>query len=318
MRATVAILAYNAEPWVRQQLEALREQRADFDWEILFIDSGSTDGTLEAIQNFPEIRLHQILNSEFGHGKTRNLAAKLAKGEVVVFITQDAIPENKDWLSALLQPFERPEVVCVFGRQIPRPDCCPTVKRDVIQTFRGFGPDHRISYQQRDDPQPDQAAEDRLRFFSDVNSAVRRDFLLDVIPYRDLAYAEDQAFGRDVIGAGYIKAYAPEAAVIHSHSYSLFKYFRRMYDEMAGLKQSTGQTLDTGLILHGLIASKQTLKDWQFITRDRDYGPLTKLKWLVLAPFYQLARRVAIRLANGRSLPRWAEDFFSLEARGKR
>ena len=126
------------------------------------------------------------------------------------------------------------------------------------------------------------------------------------IPFRDLAYAEDQAFGRDVLDAGLTKAYAPRGRVLHSHSYPLREYFHRMVDEMAGLRDSIGVSLDTGLRAHARIVVGETLRDWRFIVRDRDYSFLDKLRWLPLAPLYQVARRLAIRLASHRQAPGWA------------
>jgi rhamnosyltransferase len=324
MRATVVDLTFNAKPWISDQLDALMLQKADFAWEVLVIDSGSTDGTVEVIQMYRakhpgRIRFHEIPNSEFGHGKTRNLAAMLASGEFVVYLTQDAIPAHDRWLIEMLRPFDAGEdVVAVFGQQIPRPDCCAIVKHDVFDVFRRFGPDDQITYQHRNDAQPDQAAKDRLRFHSNVNSAARREFLLDAIAFRDVSYSEDYAFGRDVIEAGYRKAYTPFGSVIHSHSYPLLMYFRRMYDEMRGVKHATGQTLDTSLVRHVMIIGLHTFRDWIFIMRDPEYPLRTKLKWIALAPLYQLARRAAVRLANIERLPLWAQRFLSLEHQQKR
>jgi hypothetical protein len=79
-----------------------------------------------------------------------------------------------------------------------------------------------------------------------------------------------------------------------------------MYEEMLGLWQTTGRTIDTSLWLHAAIVLRGTLQDWRFILRDRDYPPADKLKWLVQAPGYNLARRVAVRLARQPALPDWA------------
>lgn len=313
MKATVVILTFNAGSVLNEVLAAATTQVASFPHEILVVDSGSTDTTLDTVRSFPKVKLHQIPNSEFGHGKTRNLAAKLAAGEIVVYLTHDAVPANEHWLEEMVRPFGLSErVAAVFGKQIPRPDCCPTVKRDVSGLFHSFGPDHFTMVQQRNPFITSQAANDAINFYSDTNSAARKS-ILHKIPYQDLNYAEDQAFGHDVIGAGYLKVYAPLGAVIHSHSYPLFMYFRRMYDEMVGLKSATGQSLDTSLARHFMIMAKATWLDWRFILRDRAYSLPAKLKWLWLAPWYNLSRRTAIRLSARSSLPAWMRSVFSLE-----
>ena len=316
-RATIAILTYDGIEWINQLLDSCSRQVTDFDFEILVIDSGSTDGTLDAVRRRNAVRLHEIPNSGFGHGRTRNLAVEMALGDFVVFVTQDAMPATSQWLSELLAPFEVSDrVACVYGKQVPRSDCCPTVKRDVINHFRSFGPDPFVMLQQANPNLTGEAERDALSFFSDVNSAVRRS-TMQTIRFRDVAYAEDQALGRDVIEAGLIKAYAPLAAVVHSHSYPPRRYFARMYDEMAGLRMTTGRSIDTSLPRHIAIVLRNTVKDWAFILRDRDYGPWTKAKWFAQAPIYNAARRTAVRLALRSSLPGWAA-WMMRPARGAR
>jgi len=305
MKTTIAILTYNGAGSIDALLDSCLSQTAE-DFEVLVIDSGSTDGTVEAIEKRDAVRLHRIPNSEFGHGRTRNLAVKLAKGDFVVFVTQDALPASQSWLTELLRPFGLSEkVACVYGKQVPHGDCCPTVKRDVINHFRSFGPNPFVMLQMDNGQVRSEAERDALTFFSDVNSAVRRK-AMRTVPFRDVAYAEDQALGRDMISAGFIKAYAPLAAVVHSHSYPLRPYFARMYEEMRGLYQTTGRSIDTSVPRHILIVLRDTLMDWRFILRDPDYSPSAKIEWVLQAPFYNLARRLAVRLALQPELPDWA------------
>lgn len=305
-RATIAIPTYNGEQYLDDLLNACLGQEVEFGFELLVVDSGSSDRTLAIVRSHPEVRLHQIKQKEFGHGRTRNLAASLARGEIVVYLTQDAVPAGPRWLEEMLRPFEiSKRVVCVFGKQVPRPDCPPTVKRDVMAVFSSFGPDHCLSLQQASPRITDQAALDALAFMSNVNSAVRKS-LLRRIPFPDVAYAEDQALGREVISAGLIKCYAPLASVVHSHGLALPAYFRRMYEEMAGLRAATGRSLETSTLGHARIVAGETVRDWRFILRDPAYRRRAKLKWVLQAPLYQLARRTAVRLSTRDALPGWA------------
>jgi rhamnosyltransferase len=123
---TVAILTFNGDRYLERILQAVAEQDFKGQVELLVIDSGSTDGTLAIVAAHPEVRLHEIPNSEFGHGRTRNLAAQLSNGEIVVYLTHDAVPADTHWLAELVAPFEKfPGVEGVVGRQIARPDCVP-------------------------------------------------------------------------------------------------------------------------------------------------------------------------------------------------
>jgi rhamnosyltransferase len=306
VKATIAILTYNGGESINQLLDSCLAQVVALPFEILVIDSGSTDGTVAAVKRRDAVRLHEIPNSSFGHGRTRNLALELAGGDFVVFVTQDAIPASQHWLDELLRPFDLSDkVAAVFGKQVPHADCCPTVKRDVINHFRSFGADPFVTLQMDNPRLTSDAERDAIAFFSDVNSAVRRD-ALTTVPFRDVQYAEDQALGRDLIAAGFIKAYAPLAAVVHSHSYPPRRYFARMYEEMLGLWTTTGRTIDTSLLRHVAIVLRDTIKDWRFISHDPDYSPGAKVKWFVQAPAYNVARRVAVRLARRPGLPGWA------------
>lgn len=316
VKATIAIPTYNGEIFLESVLKACLDQKTDFKYEILVIDSGSSDKTLEIVKAYKKVKLHQIPNKEFGHGKTRNLAAKLAKGEIIVFLTQDATPASRDWINQMLMPFEFSDnIVCVFGKQIPRPDCMPITKRDVMAVFSGFGPDHFFSIQSNNPIIKDnQAAMDANTFFSDVNSAIRRSLLIDKIPFRNVSYSEDQALGKDVIRAGLLKAYSPLGAVVHSHTYSPVNYFRRMVDETTGLIK-TGHKLNK-LSFISVIKStiKGSLLDTKYILfRDKDYALANKIKWLLLTPFYNIARYSGIRLAINRQKTKNSSKY-SLEA----
>ena len=82
--ATVFIPTYNGSEYLVQLLDAVLSQK-NVSFEVLIIDSGSKDDTLSIIKKYSAVKLHQIPNSEFGHGKTRNLAAKMSRGELIIY-----------------------------------------------------------------------------------------------------------------------------------------------------------------------------------------------------------------------------------------
>lgn len=314
--ATIALLTFNGEEFLEQLLGAVFDQATDKKFEVLVIDSGSTDGTLQIVEKFPAVRLHQIPNEEFGHGRTRNLAVKLADSEFVLFLTQDAVPSHDKWLDYMLEPFGIGEKVsCVFGKQIPRADCFATLKREVTVAFRSFGTDDAIVLH-RQTKLTDQLGLTNT-FFSDANSAVRKS-ALHSIPFRDVDYAEDQALGIDMLAAGYYKAYAPLGSVYHSHNYPLRKYFKRKFDESVGLRKSTGQTPQASRKELFIGSAKSTLRDYSFILRDTDYSIGRKLHNLVLAPFYNISLRLAIRAAADEKIVARKHAKYSLEAHARR
>lgn len=303
--ATVAVLTYNGETYLDEILSAVESQTIDGAVEILVIDSGSTDSTLSIIAAHPSVRLHQIPNDEFGHGKTRNLAAQLARGEYIAYLTHDAIPADDRWLHELLAPMRGtapapvdPGIQAVMGKQIPRPGCFPLLKYEIKMVFAGFGPDFGTTVFYNDGFATDQGLRDALGFYSDVNSATRVAFLRSEIPYRDVRYSEDMMFGQDVIEAGYRKAYAPRGAVIHSNDLTLSEYGRRIFDETVALRQigkpipPMRKRAQLRMTVRGIVA------DSVRIARDGEYGAARKLYWLVNNPRYHVAKWRAYRTAT--------------------
>lgn len=314
--ATVALLTFNGEKFLEELLKAVFGQQTDKKYEVLIIDSGSTDRTLEIIDKFPDVRLHKIPNDQFGHGRTRNLAVEMAQGGIVLFLTQDAVPSHEKWLDYMLEPFSISEKVSiVFGRQIPRPDCFATLKREVATVFNSLGADGSVVLHRQTD------LTDKLgitnTFFSDANSAVRKS-AMQKVPFRDVNYAEDQALGIDMLAAGYIKAYAPLGSVIHSHNYPLRQYFKRKFDESVGLRKSTGQTPMAGRKELFLGSFRATLSDYKFIAHDKDYSFMRKLHDFTLAPFYNFILRLAIRAAANEKKAAKKHAKYSLEANARK
>ena len=289
--ATVAILTYNGEDYLERILRQVLAQRVDGRVEVLVIDSGSTDRTLEIVAAFPEVRLHEIPNSEFGHGRTRNLAARLAQGEFVAYLTHDAIPVSDQWLRELLEPFSLNErVMGVLGKQIPRPGCFPLLKYEIQGLFAGLGPDTGTTLYYRSKFVQSEDLLSALGFYSDVNSATRRGFLLGTLPYRDVPYAEDQLFGRDLIAAGYVKAYAGRAAVEHSNDLTLAEYGKRIFDETVGLRRIGFGIPPMNRRQQARLTARGILGDTARILRDRDFSWKRRLYWIVVNPLYQIRK----------------------------
>ncbi|MEI7674500.1 MAG: glycosyltransferase family 2 protein [bacterium] len=295
---TIFVPTLNGEEFLEQLIQAVFSQKTKLTYELFIIDSGSTDATLNIIAKYPKIRLHQIPNSEFGHGKTRNLATSMSDSTYMVFLTQDAVPAHHNWLNGMIEPFSISDKIAgVFGKQIPRPNCTVTIKREVNAVFNSFGSDLSIMIQRRGDLVDSFGIQESSGFFSDVNSAIRSDILKGSIPFRDVKYSEDQAFGKDALAKGYIKAYAPLGAVYHSNDFNLSNYSKRRFDEAYGLRKATGATQIVTLKELILGSLRATLRDWVFIVRDKEYRLLKKCKEFIKAPLYNIAIRKAIRKA---------------------
>ena len=191
-RVSVVIPVRDGERWLGDVLAALEREAPD---EVLVIDSGSRDGSVE-LARAAGVELIEIAPNEFGHGRTRNLGAERTSGELICFLTQDAIPVE-GWLAAHREAFELDEQVgASYGPHLPRADTSPMIARELTEFFAGFAPNGRPALQGVGDPV----------FLSNVNACYARR-CWEQIRFDDVEYAEDQAFARAMLAAGFAKVY---------------------------------------------------------------------------------------------------------------
>lgn len=301
--ATVFIPTFNGEKYLDQLLNSAEKQNFSGTFEILIIDSGSSDSTLDIIAAHPAVRLVEIPGSEFGHGKTRNLAAKLARGTNIAYLSHDAIPANSNWLTNITAPLDPQGLDCVgvVGKHIARSNCSPLLKYEIEGVFRACGPDGETTVIDGSLNKAHELTPGEL-FYSDVNSATRRDFLLNVIAYRDVNYSEDMAFAQDLLEAGYRKAYAATAIVEHSNDVAFSEYGKRIFDETLGMRRVGQGRQSLSWIQAKLRAVRDILVSTSRIVRDHDYHFGQKLKWLLVNPAYAWTKWVNIHRALNISL----------------
>lgn len=233
---SVVIPTKNAMPRLVRVLEMVRLQNTPWPFEILVIDSGSTDGTIAYVQALPDVRLVQVPAQEFGHGKTRNEAIASCEAPFIAMLTHDAEPCGEYWLVKLVEAVQQDDRIAgAFGRHIAYPHHSPFTRRDLDLHFAGFL-QHPLVVTRDLDPvkyEQDVGWRQFLHFFSDNNSCLRR-AVWEKIPYPDVEFAEDQIWANRIIEAGYAKAYAHDAVVYHSHDYGIFERLQRSYDEANG------------------------------------------------------------------------------------
>ena len=302
IKATVFIPTYYGEDNLEELFGSLSIQDVDFEYEVLVIDTSSKDRTPEIIKDwapkFKHFRYETITKAEFSHGRVRQQAAQMARGEYVVYLTQDATPAHRKWLYEIIQPMERfSNVAGVMGKQDPRPNALPLLKEEIIRTFKQFGPDFGTTLFYSDDFIGSQQIYDLVTFYSDVNSAARKSVLLGDVPYQDIPYAEDQKLGEDLIEHNYVKAYAPRANVLHTNEIKLSDYKKRMFDEIVGVRR-VGKTMDPISIAFVI---KQMVRACtvgsMFILRDGQYSWKRKIYWLLLNPLFVLEKWKGVRAA---------------------
>lgn len=299
--ASVIVPVKDGERYLEELLDALRREAPD---EILVVDSGSRDRSLEIVRA-AGVKLLEIAPSEFSHGRTRNLAAEQTSGELICFLTQDATP-CPGWLDAYLQAFSLNEHIgAAYGPHLPRSETSPMIARELSEFFAGFSPNGGAVVQRSGDSS----------FLSNVNACYAR-ACWEQIRFRDVAYSEDQAFGSDMLDAGWAKVYQPSAAVLHAHDYSPIEFMRRYFDEYRGLRESVGHVEPFGLrsSIAGVRSSVAADRRWM---QAQQTPPSEQAAWTARAALHHGGRRVFSALGSrAQRVPAPLQRALSLEQRG--
>ena len=225
-KVSVVIPVLNAGALLPGLLKSIASQKPAAPSEIILVDSHSKDNTVAIAESFSGVRVVPI--DLFSHGRARNLGAREAKGDIIVLLTQDAMPQDDKWLFNLLLPFADERVGAAYSRQVPKADAPPTEKFFLNYHF----PPGSAVRREKTGLNPLTFEE---VFFSNVSAAIRRELLIKYPFDETLIMSEDQQFARDLLEAGYGIIYQPESVVIHSHSYSLTDAFRRYFDSVYSL-----------------------------------------------------------------------------------
>ena len=222
-KATVSIIipTLNASAELGPLLETLLKQTRCPD-EILVLDSESDDDTVERAKHYPLTRVIEIKRVDFDHGGSRDLAFRAARGDIVLFFTQDAMPGDDKYVEAIVQSVLQEGVACACGRQIARADA-PLYEK-FTREFN-YPPQSNVR-----DASDIQRLGIKAFFLSDACSAYRREAYLAVGGFdHPILTNEDMLIAAKFLSAGYKIAYCAEAAILHSHLYSLRQEYERNY-----------------------------------------------------------------------------------------
>ena len=219
---SVVIPTYNGGERLHNCLNAISHQQTARSVELICVDSGSPAKDVATMEQFGA-QVISIRKSEFDHGLTRDLGARSANGDVLVFLNQDAIPATEDWLSSLTEPLlAGPDYAAVQGAIQELPETADRFYWDScgerfyftreserwIARFFGIG-------------------------FSTVNAAIRRDAWAE-IPFGPAPIMEDKLWQRRAVERGASILYQEDAIVFHSHDYNLGELVRRCQSEGFG------------------------------------------------------------------------------------
>jgi rhamnosyltransferase len=277
MDVSIVIRTKNEAEFIKETLKKVEEQEFSGKYEIIVVDSGSTDSTLDIIKKY-KLRLIRILEKEFTYGRSLNIGAMNAEGAFIVNLSAHALPRDNKWLTNLVAGFEDPKVAGVYGRQISIGHSNPF---EALQNDLFFG-QRRITFSIENKKTLKQI------HFTNSNSAIRKNVWQKFKFDEHVPYAEDVLWQTEVMGAGFSIVYSPDAAVYHTHGMSIYNAYKTSRDcaySLALMKKKRQSILlglyDVGLCV-GLVPNS-IFKNVKYLWQNN------YVEHLKIVPFYVIS-----------------------------
>ena len=219
---SIIILTCEASICLRSLLAKLETQTVK-DYELIVVDSSSKDNTVYIAESY-NASVTIIERSHFDHGATRNIGIEQAKGEFILFLTQDILPCDEYTIENIIKPFmEDIQIGAAFGRQVPYPNV--SVFAEHLRLFNYPDTSYIRTLEDRE------KYGIKTAFLSNSFAAYRRSVLEKSGYFKSgLIFGEDTCAAADMLLKNQKVAYAADAKVFHSHNYTIYQDFRRYFD----------------------------------------------------------------------------------------
>lgn len=237
---SIVIRSYNEEKHLGNLLRAIQRQGYK-NYEVIIVDSGSTDRTLEIAEKFP-VQVVRIESRDFTFGYALNVGCQKSRGRYLVFASAHTLPVDEHWLSNLIAPFTDEKVAMVYGRQIGSDESKFSEREDFKRIFTATPVNSRVE----------------LYYANNANSAVRRE-LWERRPFDEYLFGlEDIDWAKAMATQGYLIRYEPKAAMYHIHSEEWHQVFNRYRREAIaavriGLRHPTQAKVDIAWMFMNLL-----------------------------------------------------------------
>lgn len=253
MKISIIIPTRNAEVYMDTLLTKLENQTIK-PYEIIVIDTASKDKTQNICEAHEIVKFIQINDGEFDHGGTRNKAAKVAKGDILVFMTQDATPNTENFIEEIINKLGKDDVVASYGRQVARPDA------SYLEKFaREFNYTKQELIKSKDDIE---RLGIKTFFMTNVCSAFVKDEFWNIGGFPEKTILnEDMIISSRLILKDKKIHYAAKAEVIHSHDYTYIQQFKRNFDIAVSLVENEEITKYAKSETEGIKYVKEAIKN---------------------------------------------------------
>ena len=222
MEVDVLIPVYRPDGKLTELLKRLKMQNYPIH-RVILMNTEEKHFPTELTGIWDRVEVYHLAKEEFDHGGTRDRGVRMSTADLVVCMTQDAMPADETLIEELVKPFDDPEVWAAYARQLPNEEC-----REVEKYTRSFNYPEQSMVKTKEDL-------DRLGiktfFCSNVCAAWQREKYLELGGFvKHTIFNEDMILAGTMIKQGGKIAYCAKAKVIHSHNYSAFQQFHRNFD----------------------------------------------------------------------------------------
>lgn len=221
---SIVIRTFNEEKHIGNVLNKIFNQKTKKDFEVIIVDSGSTDKTLDIAQNY-SVKVVHIKPANFSFGYSLNKGIEAAEGEYVVLLSAHCYPMNDSWLDEIIEPFKDERIAAVYGKQRGN----HATKFSEHQLLKKMFPE--ASRIQTDIP-----------FCNNANTAIRRSLWEEVSYNEELTGLEDLAWADSMQKRGFSVYYTISAGIFHVHEESWERVFIRYKREAIALKRIFPET----------------------------------------------------------------------------
>lgn len=268
--ADVIIPVYKPDGRLEELLSRLDRQTYPLN-KIIIMNTEEAFWKPELENQYPKLSVHHLPKAEFDHGGTRSQGASYSSADILIFMTQDALPENDRLVEELIKPFrpgftkEQERVAVVYARQLPEDNC--GIVEKYTRSFN-YPKDSRIK-----------TAADldtlgiKTFFASNVCAAYKKEYFDKMGGFiRHTIFNEDMIFAGKAVREGYAICYQADARVIHSHNYTCMQQFRRNFD------LAVSQT-DNPDVFEGIRSESEGIR---LVKKTARYLLTIKRPWLII------------------------------------
>lgn len=209
---SVIIRTYNEEKSIRKCLKSVFNQKINIPFEVIIVDSESTDKTLKIVSEF-KVKIIKMKKKDFTFGRSLNIGCKATKGKYLVLLSAHAIIIGSNWLKTMIDNFKDPLVAGVYGKELANKDCNPITRRN------------------RENWKDIRKVEFNNPKFCNPGSVILKS-IWEKVPFdENLIAAEDYDWAKKVQKLGFCIVYEPKAKIMHSHNETIKQIYKRFYRE---------------------------------------------------------------------------------------